>query len=350
MKSDEKVKHDYYDKLYEKGLDQPRQQYGQDWSAYDNAKTNEDILFKKLLTELLTTYINEKTQTGRGRRKTPRKEKIFAMCIKIYYRSDLRKTVSILKELKKLNYISTVPCYKSLDNFFNETELSKVLDDLIFITSLPLSQLEKTGAIDATGFAISRFARWFDYKWGEKKEKKERVWRKAHAMIGCTSNTVLSIKVTKGHKADSTMFEEVVGNKTKWFNMEDFVADKAYNSRDIYEFLHKINLNPIIPFKKNVSGKARGSMLWAKMFKYFNDNYQEFMDRYHQRSNVETSFHMVKQRFGDNLKTKSFEANVNEIKVKFLCHNLCVLIQEIFERKIEVDFESCVKKAILCKN
>jgi hypothetical protein len=59
---------------------------------------------------------------------------------------------------------------------------------------------------------------------------------------------------------------------------------------------------------------------------------------------------MVKNRFGDHLLTKNLTANVNEIKVKFLCHNLCCLIVEAFESGISLDFEDCVKTVGVCKN
>ena len=77
----------------------------------------------------------------------------------------------------------------------------------------------------------------------------------------------------------------------------------------------------------------------------FKNNEEKFMKIYHSRSNVESSFHMLKQRFGDHLLTKTFTANINEIKTKILCCNLTILIQEAFESNIFVDFESCVKIA-----
>ncbi len=319
-----------------------KETYSQDWNAYNNAKTNEDVLFKKLLEELLFLSIEEALPKP-GRKPYSIKDRIFSMCIKVYYKSDLRKAESILKELKNLHYINKVPCFKSIDNFFNSKELNKIIDDLILITAIPLAQLETTGAIDSTGFSISRFDQWFNYKWG-KHTGKERVWRKAHAVIGCKTNTFLSVEVTTKNKGDISMLEKVIGNKTKHFNLENFTADKAYSSKRVHEFLHELGLNSYIPFKKNTNGKARGSPIWRKMFLEFKYNKEKFMKKYHARSNIECGFHMIKKRFGDHLNTKTEIANSNEIKIKFLCHNICVLIQEAFENKINIDFEACVKK------
>ena len=324
-----------------------KKKYTQNWPAYDKAKTNQDILFKSLLQELLFLAIEE-DKPRRGRKAYSTRNRIFCMAVKVFYRSDLRKCQSMLKEFKRLNYIQKVPCFKSIDNFFNDERLSKILDDLIFITALPLASLETTGAIDSTGFALRRFEQWSTYKWG-KHTGKERLWRKAHAILGCTTNIFLGVTMTKKNVADCKMFEDVVGNKPKYFAMDNFVADKAYSSRAIVEFIHNLGLQPYIPFRSNTSGKARGSMLWAQLFLKFLNEKEEYMRKYHKRSNVETGFHMLKTRFGDHLMTKTFTANTNEVKIKFLCHNICVLIQEIFERDVDVDFFACVKKIAVCK-
>jgi transposase len=127
--------------------------------------------------------------------------------------------------------------------------------------------------------------------------------------------------------------------------MKKFTADKAYSSKEILSFLNEMGITPYIPFKKNTVVRARGSMVWRKMFEYFLRHQDEFMQSYHTRSNIETCFHMLKQRFGDHLLTKNFVANQNEILTKMLCHNICVLIQESYERGIQIDFANCAKTA-----
>ena len=55
---------------------------------------------------------------------------------------------------------------------------------------------------------------------------------------------------------------------------------------------------------------------------------------------------MIKQRFGDFVKTRTPLSQTNEILAKILCHNICVLIQEIYLSNIEVDFIESAKKYI----
>ena len=56
--------------------------------------------------------------------------------------------------------------------------------------------------------------------------------------------------------------------------------------------------------------------------------------------NAETTFHMIKSKFGDVVRSKTEVAQVNEVLLKVLCHNICVVIQEMFELGTEPDFFS----------
>ena len=68
--------------------------------------------------------------------------------------------------------------------------------------------------------------------------------------------------------------------------------------------------------------------LFEKAFRYFQFNQEEYMDRYHKRSNVESTFSAVKRKFGDSVMSRNDAGMVNEVLCRFLCHNLTCLIQE----------------------
>jgi len=318
--------------------------YSQDWPAYDKAKTSEDGLFKNILDELLAA-LPEAPCLSTGRKPYSLRDRLFCICIRAYYKSDLRKAESILKESHKLGLIDKVPCYKSIDNFLNDPHLSDWLDRLILISALPLAQLEPVGAIDSTGFSTRQYHRWTNFKYG-RSGGRARLWRKAHAWSGCKTNIILSVKVTTCNVSDISVVEDLLGRKTTLFSMEEMVADRAYSSRALMKFLDNLGLVPRIPFKKNVNGKSMGTRIWRRMFLDFQTNREEYMHKYHQRSNIEASFSMLKRRFGPHLLTKTFIANTNEIKAKVLCHNICVLIQELFESGIQIDFPACVKTVL----
>jgi len=74
------------------------------------------------------------------------------------------------------------------------------------------------------------------------------------------------------------------------------------------------------------------------MFHFYNLHREEFLTHCHKRSSVETTFHMIKSKFGQRLRSKTLTAQVNEALCKVLCHNLCVVIQSVHELGIEATF------------
>jgi transposase len=65
---------------------------------------------------------------------------------------------------------------------------------------------------------------------------------------------------------------------------------------------------------------------------------KEFLQHYHKRSNVESTFSMIKAKFGDAVRSKTDTAMVNEVLCKIVCHNICCLIQETHELGIDPQF------------
>ena len=84
--------------------------------------------------------------------------------------------------------------------------------------------------------------------------------------------------------------------------------------------------------------RIRGTDVWSKMFFYYNFKREEFLAHYHKRSNVETTFSMIKSKFGERLRSKTATAQVNEALTKVLAHNLCVVIQSMYELGVEPTF------------
>jgi transposase len=74
------------------------------------------------------------------------------------------------------------------------------------------------------------------------------------------------------------------------------------------------------------------------MYHYYSYNQEAFQRNYHKRYNVETTFHMIKSKFGDALRSKLRTAQINEALCKVLRHNICCLIQSMFELGLKPKF------------
>jgi transposase len=128
---------------------------------------------------------------------------------------------------------------------------------------------------------------------------------------------------------DSPLLPGLVNEAIKRFDVKEVSADKAYSSYDNHEAIEKVGAVPYIAFKCNATAEKGG--MFQQMFYYYQFRRNEFLTHYHQRSNVETVFHMIKAKFGTHLYSKGDTAQINEALCKILCHNLCVLIHSMFE-------------------
>ena len=86
---------------------------------------------------------------------------------------------------------------------------------------------------------------------------------------------------------------------------------------------------------------------WTRMFHMFAYQRDTFLSHYHKRSNVETTFSMIKAKFGDAVRSKSDVGQMNEVLCKVIAHNLCVLISSIHELGLPVPEFSAASPAEL---
>lgn len=233
-------------------------------------------------------------------------------------------------------WISKVPHFNTLKDFMNCEAVYDLLKRLLTISAMPLRNLENQYSIDSSGFGTYTRERWNRVKWGKNVQYKD--YLKGHIVIGTKTNIICNVEVTPGNFSDAKQAPKLLFETGSNFNMKEFSADKAYSSHMIYRILESLKATPYIPFKKNTKIKDSQQELWKKMFKIFKENKEEFGEHYHKRSNVETVFAMIKRRLGEYLLSKNYSAQRNELLMKMISHNICCLIQEIYERQIKIDF------------
>ena len=174
-------------------------------------------------------------------------------------------------------------------------------------------------------------------------------WIKGHIMVGVNTKIITSAEATITNSADAPYLPQLLKNTAEYFQIREVSADKAYSSKRNIEVVTAMGAKPFIHFKSYSHGKPghhSRSAVWERTYHYFNLYKDEFMEHYHKRSNAETAFAMVKAKFGGNVRSKSPEAQVNEVLVKFLCHNICVLVQSMYELGLSPSFEPALPEAL----
>jgi len=303
------------------------------WTAYTEAQNNEKRLLMEILSELLSQTKIEIVDGKLGRHYLDMRDICFSLALKTYTKLSSRRLNSDLEKAQHDEFISGVPHFTTLMNWLEKEEITELLLHLIKLSALPLKNIETQYAIDSTGFSSSQFGRWFNYKYNQ--ETICRNWVKAHVMIGTKTNMVSSVELTKAHGSDSPQLAPLVEKTCQDFNVKEVSADKAYLSRKNLKIIVEHGAMPFIPFKTNSLPKQRGSSIWSKLYKHCQKNPQDFFEHYHRRSNVESCFSMIKQKFGKEIVTRNYQSQTNEVLLKILCHNICCLISAYYENNIE---------------
>jgi transposase len=307
-------------------VQQVRKTYPQDWRGYNAAQVNEKSQFQVLLRGLCDG-INVPKQLGPGCRRVPLDDAIFSAVFKVYSTVSGRRFMSDMNDARAKGHVDRMPSYNTIFRVLESEETTAVLESLIAESANPLKAFETKFAVDSSGFSSSRFDRWFDHKWGD--IRSVRIWTKAHIMVGVTTNVITACEVSNA--GDCPTLPKLLNATTPRFNVTEVSADLAYSSAANLEAINAVGASPLIPFKSNATGSDRHGSLWTKMFHYFNYKRDEFMAKYHNRSNVESTFSMLKAKFGDSVRSRTDTAMRNEVLAKILCHNIVVLISAMYE-------------------
>jgi len=307
--------------------------YTQAWNAYNEAQKAEVNLFDELLKDLVKA-IPEPEQTI-GRPRLSIHETLFCAIQKVYSQLSSRRAYSLFENATERGQIDHAPDFNAPSKLFKNPEMTPILHELVTLSALPVAGLETDFSVDSTGFRTTTFSAYNGVKHGQKKEHQ---WVKAHLCAGVKTNIVAAVSITDSNGGDSPQFGPLVKKTSEGFTINEVSADMAYSSRLNLQLVANAGGKAYIPYRKNATGKARGSTLWSKMYHYFQLNREKFMDHYHKRSNIEATNAAIKRKFGETLKSKNPTAQVNELLAKIIAYNLTVVIHEMYENGINPDF------------
>ncbi len=322
--------------------------YRQNWAAYNKAQTVEKEQVASLLHGLCSHIENPVHKNGRPR--LPLSDALFCAVMKVYLGTSGRRAMVDMQEFADGGYIDKAPHFNSILGILEDPTVTPILKAMIEESAAPLRAIESDFAADSSGFSTSIYERWFDQKYGRQMSRSQ--WVKAHVMIGTTTNVVTSVEVTGRHSNDSPQLPGLLGTTAKRFEVKTVSADRAYIGHANLEAIDAVGAFPLIPFKSNQRNRggayyrkdgtkrnsAESRALWARAFDFFTYNREEFLKNYHKRSNVETTFHMIKAKFGTRVRAKTPTAQVNEVLAKVLCHNLCCLVSAFYELGVDATF------------
>jgi transposase len=306
--------------------------YSQNWPAYNRAQCEEKEIVQRLLRGLCDGIVQP--PHVRGRPTLALGDVVYGSIMKVYTTVSGRRATTDLRECESKGLIDHAPHYNSISNYLAKPDLTPLLRTLVHESALPLKEVETGFSIDSSGFATSNYARWYDEKYG--RERRHQFWVKAHVTFGNRTGIVPDVIVTVPDRHDATQFAELVETTSRQFQVRAVCADKAYISRRNVQTVVDAGGIPYIPFKSN--NKGEGPASWERLWDLFNYHRGDFDKAYGLRNRAEAGFSSIKRLMGSALRSKKFDAQVNEVLAKVLCYNLTVLVHQMFELGITPEF------------
>lgn len=318
--------------------DTTRITYSQDWPKYNAAQTSEKDHVQLLLRSLCDSV--QTPPQPRGRPRVPLGDVIFAATMKTFVGLSGRRATTDLQVCADQGLLGSVPGYNTIFEYMERSDTSPVLLALVRASALPLAAIERDFAIDGTGFGSRVSTRWFDKKHGRKHEREDNstTWVKLHAICGVRTHIITAVEVTESSLHDSPLLPQLVRQTAEDFTMETVSADKGYLGVKNLAAVEDVGAAPYIAFKKN--SKGDGPDVWRRAYHVFSFHRDEWLTKYHRRSNVEAAFSSMKRKFGPFVRARTQTAMFNEVLLKCICHNLSCLVHAAHELGIDPNFRS----------
>lgn len=317
----------------------------EDWSLYRESQHREKPCFKRLAHDLCARIPQPPRKSGPGRNRRLQSDLAYEALMKVYTGRPGSRLIGDLEECKAQGYVNVVGHENSIHNFLARAETTPLLIWLIEEASIPLGAIENGQyAIDSTGMTQCIFDRYYSIK--HEGVTARRQYLKLHVACGTVTHVITGVKVTTASEQDSPQLMDLLAATRKNHNVRELSADKAYSKIEHHAMLEQLGIGAFIPFKDNAVVHADPDA-WSRHLCEFLLRREQWLPRYHRRSNVETVFSMLKAKFGGSIRAKRSISQVNEVLCKCLAHNLCCYVKAIYVSGLAPTFWADAPKALL---
>lgn len=308
-----------------------------DWSAYNLAQLEEGRLVHLLLRDLANGFPEPERDPRRaGRKPVPLRDQVFCAVLRSYHGFSLRRSHQFREAATRLGLLSSPHSYTLVSHFLCRDDVTEGLHQMLAQSALPLAVIEDRCAVDSTGLRTTRFNSY-------RKEKYEpcRVneWLKLHSLVLVRSHGIPALEVTAGTANDAPWLPVLLSRaKAAGFDLKVALADRSYQGRPNYRATTELEVELLVPFKRNQTGEAKGVASYHKAFLEFMYHRERFDALYSQRAQAESAFSNFKLKLTETLASKSFDSQSNEVLCLAIAHNLMTVVRHMFLIGIEPDF------------
>ena len=292
----------------------------------------------------LVKELERKSDETRGRPPHLIGDVLKALVYKVYLRMSTGRVSSFIDDLWHFGYLEDMPSANTIIDYMGMDEITPILGECIELSASVLRPYETHFSPDSSGFRTTQYMRWCEEKYGRTRrddeetdeeelvERKKREWRRVQIVVGANTHTVVAVRVDGG---DAPHFIPMFERVTELMDVQEISGDGGYTSRKNYNAAESWGVSAYLSFdRRHIRPPDSDQSTWARAYRFQTDRPEEWKPLFHRRSNVETGFSSIKRLFDETVRSRKPVAQTNEILAKMLCHNLRVLIHEMFEMDI----------------
>lgn len=177
-----------------------------------------------------------------------------------------------------------------------------------------------TGLVDATGLEARHVSRHYVWRAGYRRFARRR-WPKLTLVGDAQTHLIGAAVITWGPSQDSAEFPSALRQSARQVHWDRIIADAAYDAEHNHRLCReelKIR-STVIPLNK------RRGRRWPKE-PYRRQMKRRFFRRiYHQRWQIESLISRLKRRLGSALRSRIWQTQKQECRLRVLTHNLMLL-------------------------
>lgn len=280
-----------------------------DWSNYNDRLVREvDVIFD---TSLVGSFFSKKPKRlRRGRPRFYSDAAISAIAVlRAYFNLPYRQTEGLARRFACLLGLQRVPDYTTI--FRREKKLKVPVNLRLGNAGQPA-----VIAIDATGWKVTNRGEW--------KREGKKGWVKLHIAVNVKTKEIVSMRLTDERVHDCEVAEPLIKEANQGVHIAKLLADGAYDSRELFNLLQELGIEPVIRVRKDSSRLARGCPARRQaVLAQKQPGWQERLG-YGMRWLVETAFSTLKRRFGEFVRASKPVYAFQEILIKCFVYNLLI--------------------------
>jgi len=313
-----------------------KERYLRNESAYNAHQENEFIFF---ITTLPFIVFNAILKAGLKVNKLNFQRYFIAhLClgIKDYFGLSLRRSIGLIKFIFwAMKWKSTLPCFKTLNNYMMNRECSTIQEAILEFTAQPLVYVENHFNIDSTHDSLTTSSSWYNYRIRRKLKRKDHL--KEHVTSTAKYNVAVAVDISS--EGDAKFIRSHVEKiRKQGFKIKDMCGDKAYLTRDGCNAVREAGGRAHFKIKSNTISNAKGSQEWKRTVTAQKNNDPNEIDTYNIRQNAESTNHAKKSKFGSKIRSKLDKTKEAEAMGKWCVYNVTSICRAYYDNAIDFEF------------